>query len=304
MNQTPVISIILIDGSFRESFHALDFFGRQTFPHEQYELIWVEYYDKVDPRLAAKAAQYPNFQIITLGRTGLYHSAYCRNAGVRASRGELIVYADGDVVVEEDFLQLIWNEHQKTDDLVIFLYRRDEPRAAHRADWDLAHLQAAGRIQHTQNYGACFSVRRQWLVEINGWEQHVVFASHFNYHGLDIYTRFKNLGLAVKWHPGIRLYHPWHPQTSTLTTFTRLQEAFSAYRAQNLVTTAYDGLDVQRNSPAPPELELQIAALRRQLALKERGPLGEICYYIGMVWGKVRRRLDAKAGRSPKAATT
>ena len=45
----PLISVIMVDGSFRESFHAIDFFGNQTF--DDFELLWVEYYDRIDPRL-------------------------------------------------------------------------------------------------------------------------------------------------------------------------------------------------------------------------------------------------------------
>ena len=66
----PLISVILIDGSFRERFHAVDAFANQTFPAEQFEIIWVEHYDRVDPALQERAARYPNLRIITLGREG------------------------------------------------------------------------------------------------------------------------------------------------------------------------------------------------------------------------------------------
>lgn len=284
---SPLISIIVVDGSFRESFHAVDFLCDQTMSAEQFELIWVEYYDQVDPQLAAKAAKYPNVRILCLDRKEPYHAAYCRNAGVLASRGQLIVYADADVVVLRDFLQRVWDEHEKCDDLVMFLYRHDVAEIDHRADWDLAHLQAVGRIRHTSNYGACISVRKQWLLAINGWEQHPVFGSHFNAHGIDMYTRFKNLGLAVKWQPHIHLYHPWHPQSGVSANAYQLQNAVSTYRARHLVTMAYDGLDPTKNVAFPPELAAQLGDLSKQMARRQGGPLGRTIYYVGAIWRKI-----------------
>lgn len=284
---TLLISIIVIDGSFREGFHAVDYFCAQTFPAAQFELIWVEYYDQVAPELAAKAANYPNCRILCLGRSDPYHAAYCRNAGVLASRGQLIVYADADVVVMPDFLQRVWDEHQRCDDLVMFLYRHDEAQSDHRPDWDLAHLQAVSRIRHTSNYGACISVRKQWLIAINGWEQHPVFGSHFNAHGVDMYTRFKNLGLAVKWQPHIHLFHPWHPQSGVTAYAYQLQYEVSAYRARNLVMMAYEGLDPTKNIPLPPELTARLGDLATQIARRQGGLLGRATYYAVASWRKI-----------------
>jgi Glycosyl transferase family 2 len=286
----PLVSVLLIDGSFRESFHAPESFGRQTFPADRFELIWVEHGDRVKPELTALAAARPNFRILTLGRREPYHSAHCRNAGLRVSRGELIVYADGDVAVEEDFLQSVWDEHRKADDLVMFLYRHDEPRHLHRDDWNLEHLRAVGRIENPLNFGACISVRRRWLVEINGWEQHPVFGSEINAHGVDVHARLKNLGLAVKWHPGIRLYHPWHPQSRTSDDAYRLQAAFSAYRARTLGCAAYDGLDPARTTPVPAELEAELDALRRRIEAENRGRFLDPGYY-----GRLARRTTDEA---------
>jgi glycosyltransferase involved in cell wall biosynthesis len=285
-----LISVILIDGSFRERFHAIDAFASQTFPAEQFEIIWVEHYDRLDPALAERATRYPNLRIITLGREGEYHSAYCRNAGVRESRGELIVYADGDVVPEPNVLQSLWDEHQKADDLVIFLYRHDEPQSVHRDDWDLSHLQTHSTIGNTTNYGACMSVRKKWIVAINGWEQHPAFGSHINAHGIDMYIRFKNLGLAVKWDPSIRLYHPWHPLTDVGSYAYVVQSAFSGYRAKKLVTVAYDGLDPANTTPIPSDLDAEIQPLMRRLALTRYGLMGRVLGAASAAWRKIGHR--------------
>ena len=51
----PKVSIILLDWGCRERFHTLDWLSHQTVPREQYELIWVELYDRVVPEVLEKA---------------------------------------------------------------------------------------------------------------------------------------------------------------------------------------------------------------------------------------------------------
>jgi hypothetical protein len=291
----PLISVILIDGSFRERFHAVDAFAHQTLPADQFEILWVEHYGRIHADLAARASRYPHLRIITLGRDGEYHSAYCRNAGVRESRGELIVYADGDVVPEPTVLEALWNEHRDRDDLVVFLYRHDEPRSVHRDDWDFEHLQRHSVVGNTTNYGACMSVRKKWIVAVNGWEQHPAFGTHINAHGTDMYIRFKNLGLAVKWHPDIRLYHPWHPLTNVGSFAYVVQSAFSAYRARQLVTVAYDGLDPARTLPLPADLEADIQPLMTRMAFMHYGIAGRLLGVVSDVWRYLSRRTRAES---------
>ena len=45
------VSIILLDWGIRESFHSIRYLNTQTVPRDQYELIWVEFYDRKPPDL-------------------------------------------------------------------------------------------------------------------------------------------------------------------------------------------------------------------------------------------------------------
>lgn len=269
MNSTPKMSIVMVDGSFRESYHAIDFFCQQDLPPDEYELIWVEYYDKVNPALAAEVAKYPNARIITLGRTGVYHSSYCFNAGIAASRGELVLIPDADLVAEPDMLRAVWDMHQTDDRLVMYLFRYEEPEELHQAVPTLDHLQRVCTMTSPSNFGACLTVRKRWLETINGYEQHDVFGTGFHANGQDINTRFKNLGLPVMWHPRIKLYHPWHPFTKAADDAYRRQEVVIRYRAVNLLTDAYEGLDPARSRAMPADLVEKLAERERQLAAKE-----------------------------------
>src|SRR5579883_3376326 len=57
----PVVSLILLDWNCRESFHALDYLARQDVPRDDYEIIWIEFYDRradeIDRRIAAAEAK-------------------------------------------------------------------------------------------------------------------------------------------------------------------------------------------------------------------------------------------------------
>ncbi|MBN2303286.1 MAG: glycosyltransferase [Anaerolineae bacterium] len=263
---SPRISVIMVDGSFREYFHAIDFFGNQTLPPDEYELIWVEYTNRVQPELAEKIAQYPNFKIITLNREDVYHSSYCFNAGITASSGEVIVIPDADVVVEPDFLERVWAEHQTNNKLVMYLYRFNEDQSEHKPDWDLDHLRTVGRLTNPSNYGGCLTVRKKWLLAINGYEQHSTFESGLHGNGYDIYSRLKILGLHVMWHPEIRLYHPWHPITGISFPTYQIHHAISDYRGKKLEPLAFEGIDPAHNHPFPPNLMQHVEKLRERYA--------------------------------------
>lgn len=266
----PRISIIMVDGSFRPSYHAIDFFCNQTFPQGDYELLWVEYTDTVHPTLAETVARYPNARVITLGRTDAYHPSYCFNAGIREARGELLVIPDGDQACEADLLQQVWDEHQTNDRLAMYLFRYEEPEDQHIEPITLDtldHLRRVCFMRSPSNFGACLTVRKKWLLAVNGYDQHRVFHTGFHSAGRDVNVRFKNLGLHIMWHPTIKLYHSWHP-------FTKMPEQFLYGRqmlvidwhAVRLETLPFDGLDPARNLPRADELEQKIAAFEARHA--------------------------------------
>lgn len=65
---SPRLSIILLDWSCRERFTTLDWLLRQDVPKDQYELIWVEVYDRVVDEVMEKADV-----VITCNQQGMYH---------------------------------------------------------------------------------------------------------------------------------------------------------------------------------------------------------------------------------------
>lgn len=240
------VSVIMIDGGFREHTFGAEYFSRQDFPDDEYEVIWVEFYSSVPDHVK----QQKKVQVVTLDNPPgtKYHSSYCFNKGIEMARGEVIVIPDADQLVRRDFLQRIYDLHAAYDRLVVYPYRYDEPGKGVLTSFDFEEVEKKCVLKNPLNYGGCLTVRKKWLVDINGYEQHSIFSSGFHANGLDIYTRFKNYGLAIMWTPDIRLYHPWHPFTLASADEYTIQKELIDWRARRLQYLAIDGISPSRNA--------------------------------------------------------
>ena len=206
------ISVITWDAGFRESFHTVDFFRNQSFPPSKYEFIWVEYYSDVNPRLRQKMSGLENARIICLGGENDWHIGKCLNEGIKQGRGEVLVICDGDIVVEPDFLDSVWSIHNKMDDLILYFRRWDEPKSVHELPITLHHLREVCQLLHPSNYGGCLTTRRDCVNYVHGYEEHPIFVGAGTI-STELYTRLKNAGFPIVWHPSKKVYHPWHTNT-------------------------------------------------------------------------------------------
>lgn len=252
----PVISVVMVDGSFRDRYDSIDFMARQDFPAGDYELIWVEYYDSIasglQRRIDQARASGRDFRAIALGRSGKYHSSYCFNRGIAEARGGLVVIPDADVIAEPNFLQTVWNDHQASDRLVTYYHRYNEPEDRRCEAVDIDHLREVCELTNPANHGACIAVRRTWLIEINGYEQSPIFATGFHANDKDVYARLCSLGLMVRWNPDVKLWHPWHAMTGEVTPHYKPQLDVVSWRGRTLSTLPFEGLHPSRNTTPPP----------------------------------------------------
>lgn len=237
------ISVIMIDGGFRENVFGAEYFSNQAFDVNEFEIIWVEYYNK--PNRALRA--YPHIKVIRLNQKGNYHSSMCFNRGIIEANGELLIIPDADVIVKSDFLEKVWNIHQAYEKLIVYAYRYDEMNKGSLKSVDFDELEKKCVLKNPLNYGGCLTVRRKWMETINGYEQHPVFGSGFHANGLDLYTRFKNLGMAVQWNPDLKLYHPWHKNTYFMSPDYYRQFIFIKWRQKVLSWKALSGIDPSLN---------------------------------------------------------
>jgi hypothetical protein len=244
------ISIILIDGSFRENVFGAKYFTRQNFPVDQYEVLWVEFYEKANPEVYEYQQQ--GLKIICLGnsRATTYHSSFCFNEGIKNAKGEIVVIPDADQIVEENFLSKVWEAHQEHEKLLIYGYRYDEITPRSIQSDDIAEVKSKCRMKNITNYGGCLTVRKKWLEAINGYEEHWFFETGFHANGSDIYHRLKNFGLFTKWDTHLRLYHPWHENSQVplkeLEQYN-LQFELINWRARNFIILPFNGLSSELN---------------------------------------------------------
>ena len=272
------ISVVMIDGGFRENVYGAKYFSQQTLPDDEYEVIWVEYYDKPHPQLE----KYPKVNVVCLGEEGEYHSSHCFNKGIELARGEVVVIPDADQIVDDKFLEEVWKCHDENEELVMYIYRYDEIQRGQLASFDISELESKCILKNSTNYGGCLTVRKKWLTSINGYEMHDIFSSGFHANGLDVYTRFKNYGLPVKWHPTLKLYHPWHEHTLSSSTAYDSQKRLIEWRSRNLNYLAFYGLSQDKNIDIPGEVNLihegmhasnKDTSFARKLGRKILGPL-------------------------------
>ena len=228
------VSVITWDANFREFTHTIDFFNRQVFPESDYEFIWVDFYHSND-RVRQKIEKYLNARLVTLNHSpeAKWHLGKCINSGVAHSSGELLVIPDGDIAVEEDFLSYVYQSHKDHSALVMYFKRYDEPQQAscEQSRTSISYLQQHAKFTNPTNYAGCLTLRRENFEHINGYETHPVFAGP-GINGMETYTRLRNAGMAIKWVSDKRIYHPWHPNSasiSKLDAFKILQFAKGQY---------------------------------------------------------------------------
>jgi len=215
INNDPVISVITWDGSFREYFHTVDFFCNQTLQTQKYEFVWVEYYSSICGSLEEKINSYPNAVSLCLGLKAPWHLGKCQNHGISFTSGEHLVLIDGDIAVDKTFLENDLTIHARYPDTAVYYRRWDEPEPADTdlpRDKSIDYLEKNCRLENPTNYGGCLTISRSLLDSVAGYEEHPLFVEA-GAGNMELYTRLRNAGIPVMWHPYTKIYHPWHSGT-------------------------------------------------------------------------------------------
>jgi hypothetical protein len=239
----PKISVILIDWGVRESFHALHYLNKQTAPRGDYELIWIEFYDRkpqgLRDILAAHAGPDPvldKWLVLGYPDDMIFHKHRCYNVGIIASAGEVCVICDSDAIFRPTFIASLIRAFEETPRAVVHI---DEVRNSNRRfypfsypeisdivgpgcfNWRGTVTSGVGEIAdriHRANYGACMAARRSDVLAVGGADEHLDYLGYVcgpydltfrlvNYHGRD-----------ERWLRDEYLYHVWHPNESGVNT--------------------------------------------------------------------------------------
>ncbi|MDP1771318.1 MAG: hypothetical protein Q8L15_03475 [Methylobacter sp.] len=210
----PRLSFILLDWGCRERFTTLDWLNKQDIPRDQYELIWVELYDRVIDEVMEKADV-----VITCNQRGTYHKHIGYNIGLLQARGELICVCDSDAVFPADFVRSVFKSfgiegRESAQPLVLMHY---EWRTSLLYPDDLADAEELKDAERWQwwplivNEGACVTVRRADAIRFGGFDEH---SSYIGYlcGPYDLAWRLVNAGWPEIWHDSsVALWHFAHP---------------------------------------------------------------------------------------------
>ncbi len=209
----PRVSFILLDWGVRERFNTLDWLLRQDVPKSEYELIWIELFDRVVPEVLEKADV-----VVTCHQERTYHKHQGYNVGLLKARGEVVTVCDSDAVFPRDFVSSIYRSFVMESGkapipLVLmhyewrtgFLYpeRLDDAEELKDPKWDWWPL--------VNNAGACMSVRRADAIRFGGFDEDE------SYHGYicgpyELGWRLVNAGIPEVWHDeSVALWHFAHP---------------------------------------------------------------------------------------------
>ncbi len=226
-DKKPIISIILLDWNCRESFHIFDYFANQNISSDCFEIIWIEYYNRIPKELYDKFLDI--WIVMETPENFYYHKHLMYNVGIFYSRGEIIVIMDSDVMLKPSFVSTILEEFEKDDNIVLHLdeFRNIDPKHypfdyLSFEEFKKGCINCAGDITtglykrydpiHTLNYGACFCAKKEDILKIRGADEHIDYLGHIC-GPYEMTFRLENYGLKVKWSHKEFLYHTWHPGT-------------------------------------------------------------------------------------------
>lgn len=270
---TPVkVSFILLDWSCRESFHMLDYLAEQSVPRDEYEILWVEYYDRqpeelqqrIDTALAdGRPSPVDTHVLLEMPRSAYYHKHLMYNAGLTLAAGEIVCICDSDTMVSPTFVESILREFDADPDIVL---HHDEVRHPSRdlhpfryppfedvrgpGSTTVVNRRTLGVWDevdplHTRNYGACVSAKRADLVAIGGADMHLDYLGHVC-GPYEMTFRLVNAGKREVWHTSEFLYHTWHPGEAGDNNY------FGPHDGLSMSTTALAARQTRRIAPLEP----------------------------------------------------
>ena len=236
-SKKPKVSFVLLDWSCRESFHIFHYLNQQNVPRDNYEIIWIEYYNRRSPEIrkgledCARQSKPPMLNqwiVMDMPETLYYHKHLMYNIGIVLSKGEIVTICDSDAMVRPTFVETITKLFEEDPSIALHMDEvRNNDQRFHPFDYpSFDEVEGEGAINfkngtttglldtedplHTLNYGACLCARRDDLIAIGGSDEHLDFLGHVC-GPYELTFRLKNFGKREFWHPSELLYHVWHP---------------------------------------------------------------------------------------------
>lgn len=236
-SRRPKVSFILLDWSCRESFHTLDYLSNQTVAREDYEIIWIEFYNRASEGLkqkrdailqGGKADPLDTWMILGYADDVYYHKHLMYNCGIALAQGDVVIISDSDAIYPENFVETIIAEFEQPGKLVLHVdeVRNNNEKFHPFAYPSVEEILGDGVVNwrdgkttglwekedpvHALNYGACMCARRNDIIAIGGADEHLDYLGHIC-GPYDITFRLQNFGFRETWLDSLYIYHVWHP---------------------------------------------------------------------------------------------
>src|SRR5574337_1091815 len=124
----PDVSVILLDWSVRESFHTLEYLGRQRIDRDRFEVVWVEFYGREASQIkemirrnvsAGVPPPVDTWVVLENVSSECYHKHAMYNAGIINSSGRITVILDSDAILRPTFVKTVIEEFEKETALAL-----------------------------------------------------------------------------------------------------------------------------------------------------------------------------------------
>jgi hypothetical protein len=233
----PVLSIVLLDWSCRESFHMLDYLSSQGVDKDKFEVLWIEYYDRraeaietaiKKNRVAEKHPPIDKWIVLDMPRNLYYHKHLMYNVGLIASAGKVVTFCDRDAILRKNFVTSILDSFDKDSNIVLHMDQvRNREKTYYPFNYpSIEEVITKGRNNvvdgkpaglwdeadtiHSRNYGACMSALWEDLIASGGADEHVDYLGYIC-GPYEMTWRLVNAGKKEVWHESEWTYHVWHP---------------------------------------------------------------------------------------------
>ncbi|MET8577160.1 glycosyltransferase [Streptomyces sp. NPDC005012] len=171
---------------------------------------------------------------VYLPRTEESCRSAARNAGIRTAQGDLVVFADGDQIIDPLFVQEHIDCHRARPDLVAIGFRDylapgpvDASRLGDAFTQDAfppvtamdERAEVMEVLSHNLGnlaagwhfvYGCNFSVRREHLLAVGGFDEHI---KRWSFEDVELGYRLHRHGLTLVHNPYARVYHQDHAES-------------------------------------------------------------------------------------------
>jgi len=211
--ERPTFSIVVPSYNRKERLaRALNHLSQQTYPPELLEVVVVldGCTDGSEAMLEQLRPSFPfKLQIISQAQSG---PSAARNTGVKATRGEYILFVDDDVMVIPQLIMEHWQSHRHNPRLVVVgsMSKPVDYQGSTWTNWEQYILEEqykdilSGKyaMSHRQFYTGNCSLKREWIIQAG------LFDEDFKrYEDVELACRLQALGLQFEFNPKAIGYH-------------------------------------------------------------------------------------------------